>query len=112
MAGITYFSQKHYQGWFMYMRYTQGQNEEYLLSRSMYSTMPVRTVEPPNTGHFGDNLNSADMLFVERFSSVGGSNRMYYRNYTGTASNVLCREVIIFCVLILGESTIGGSTVL
>ena len=22
-----------YQGWFMYMRYTQGQNEEYLLSR-------------------------------------------------------------------------------
>ena len=28
----------YYQGWFMYMRYTQGQNEEYLLSRSMYST--------------------------------------------------------------------------
>ena len=27
----------YYQGWFMYMRYTQGQNEEYLLSRSMYS---------------------------------------------------------------------------
>ena len=26
----------YYQGWFMYMRYTQGQNEEYLLSRSMY----------------------------------------------------------------------------
>ena len=26
----------HYQGWFMYMRYTQGQNEEYLISRSMY----------------------------------------------------------------------------
>ena len=25
----------YYQGWFMYMRYTQGQNEEYLLSRSM-----------------------------------------------------------------------------
>ena len=24
------------QGWFMYMRYTQGQNEEYLLSRSVY----------------------------------------------------------------------------
>ena len=22
----------YYQGWFMYMRYTQGQNEEYLLS--------------------------------------------------------------------------------
>ena len=26
----------YYQGWFMYMRYTQGQNEECLLSRSMY----------------------------------------------------------------------------
>ena len=26
----------YYQGWYMYMRYTQGQNEEYLLSRSMY----------------------------------------------------------------------------
>ena len=26
----------YYQGWFMYMRYTQGQNEEYFLSRSMY----------------------------------------------------------------------------
>ena len=28
----------YYQDWFMYMRYTQGQNEEHLLSRSMYST--------------------------------------------------------------------------
>ena len=26
----------YYQGWFMYMRYTQGRNEEYLLSRSVY----------------------------------------------------------------------------
>ena len=26
----------YYQGWFMYMRYALGQNEEYLLSRSMY----------------------------------------------------------------------------
>ena len=26
----------YYQGWFMFTRYTQGQNEEYLLSRSMY----------------------------------------------------------------------------
>ena len=24
----------YYQGWFMYMRYTQGPNKEYLLSRS------------------------------------------------------------------------------
>ena len=26
----------YYHGSFMYMRYAQGQNEEYLLSRSMY----------------------------------------------------------------------------
>ena len=26
----------YYQGWFMYMRYAQGQNEECLLTRSMY----------------------------------------------------------------------------
>ena len=26
----------YYQGWFMYMRYRQGQNVEYLLSRSTY----------------------------------------------------------------------------
>ena len=26
----------YYQDMFMYMRYTQGQNEEYLLSRSVY----------------------------------------------------------------------------
>ena len=28
----------YYQGWFMYMRYTQGQNEEYVLSRSAYNS--------------------------------------------------------------------------
>ena len=33
----------YYQGWFMYMRYTQGQNEEYLLSRSTYVLNQVRT---------------------------------------------------------------------
>ena len=26
----------YYQGWFMYMRYTQGQNEGCVVSRSMY----------------------------------------------------------------------------
>ena len=29
------------------------------------------TVEPPNKGHFGDNINSVDLFFVERFSSLG-----------------------------------------
>ena len=37
----------YYQGWFMYMRYTQGQNEEYFLSRSVYQTryLPSNTVQ-------------------------------------------------------------------
>ena len=29
----------------------------------------VTTMEPPNKGHFGDNINSAVLSFVERFSS-------------------------------------------
>ena len=36
--GVCTESGTYYQGWFMYMRYTQGQNEEHLLSRSMYQT--------------------------------------------------------------------------
>ena len=31
------------------------------------------TVESLNKGHFSDDINSADLLFVERFSSLGGS---------------------------------------
>ena len=38
----------YYQGWFMYMRYTQGQNEEYLLSRSVqYVLNKVLTKQVP-----------------------------------------------------------------
>ena len=33
----------------------------------------LTTVEPLNKGHFGDNINSADLFFVERFSSLGSS---------------------------------------
>ena len=29
----------------------------------------LHTVEPPNKGHFGDNINSAFVSFVERLSS-------------------------------------------
>ena len=32
----------YYQGWFMYMRYTQGQNEEYLLSRRLNQVLTIR----------------------------------------------------------------------
>ena len=43
-----------------------------------------------NKGHFWDNINSADLFLVERFSSLGGSKCRYY---IGTVSCVLCREV-------------------
>jgi hypothetical protein len=29
-------------------------------------------VEPTNVGDFGDSMNSADLFFVDRFSSLGG----------------------------------------
>ena len=35
--------------------------------------MQRTTAEPPNTRHFGDDINSADLFFVERLSSLGGS---------------------------------------
>ena len=34
--------------------------------------MPA-AVGSQNKGHFGDNINSSDLFFVERFSSLGGS---------------------------------------
>ena len=30
------------------------------------------TMEPPIKGHFGDNINSADLFFAGRFSFLGG----------------------------------------
>ena len=32
----------YYQGWLMYMRYTQGQNEEYLLFRNTVLPLKIR----------------------------------------------------------------------
>ena len=52
----------------------------------------LSTVEPLNKGHFGDNMNSADLFFVERFSSLG-SKCIVGIVYTGTVSRALCREV-------------------
>ena len=34
----------------------------------------IHTVEPPNKGHFGDDINLTGLFFVERFSSLGGLN--------------------------------------
>ena len=38
-----------------------------------WNVLIVCAVEPPNKGHFGNDINPADLFFVERFSSLGGS---------------------------------------
>ena len=64
---------------------------------------------PPHKGHFGDNTNSADLSFVERFSSLRGSKYI--------AGIILEPWVVSFVERFIklcpysGESTIGGSTV-
>ena len=35
----------YYQGWFMYMKYTQGQNEEYLLSDINWLEKLIRSLQ-------------------------------------------------------------------
>ena len=68
------------------------------------------TVEPLNKGHFGDNINSAVLSFIERLSSFRGSNCTKTIGHVifGTSNSVLCREA--HCPY-FGGSTIGGSTV-
>ena len=53
------------------------------------------TVEPPNKGHIGDNINSTVLSFVERLSSLRGSKciRAIGSTIFGTSTRVLCREV-------------------
>ena len=43
-------------------------NQAFLQTRVQFQPITY-TVEPPNKGHFGDNINSAVMSFVERLSS-------------------------------------------
>ena len=50
------------------------------------------TVEPPNKGHVGDNINSAVLSFVERLSSSRRFRTMGKQIF-GTLACVLCREV-------------------
>ena len=50
-----------------------------------------------NSGHFGDNINSVALSFVERLSSLGGS-----KCIVGASDCVLCTEV--FCTV----SSFGG----
>ena len=51
-------------------------------------------------GHFVDNINSADLFFVERFSFLLRF-KMYCKNDTGSVSCALSREVY-YTVSLLG----------
>ena len=61
----------------------------------MYNTAHKNTVEPPNKGHVGDNINSAVVFFVERLSSFGDLKciRSIGKHSFWTLNCVLCREV-------------------
>ena len=63
----------------------------------MYVYRPT-TVEPPNKGHIGDNINSAVLSFIEVLKPIG-------HVIFGTSNSILCREVII------QRPYFGGSTV-
>ena len=54
----------------------------------------MNTVEPPNKGHVGDNINSesAVLSFIERLSSFRGTKPIGHVIF-GTLNSVLCREV-------------------
>ena len=43
-----------------------------------------------DTLNFGGDINSGDLFFVVRFSSLGGSKYYTVGIYTGTTSRVLC----------------------
>ena len=71
------------------------------------------TVEPPNKGHFGDNINSAVLSLYRGCPYFGGSKciRTIGKQIFGILNCVLCIErSIILCPYLRG-STIGGSTV-
>ena len=67
------------------------------------------TGEPLNKGHFGDDINSADLFFVERLSSLGGS-KYIVQIILGPQAVSFVERFIILCPY-LGESTVRGSTV-
>ena len=67
--------------------------------RGQVAGHPTCTVEPPNKGHVGDNINSAVLSFIERLSSCRGPQcikpigKISFR----TLSNVFYREVYYAC---------------
>ena len=72
-------------------------------------TVQTCTVEPANKGLFGDDIYSADLFFVERFSSLGGS-KCTVGIILGPKVVLFVERLVILCPY-LEESTIGGSTV-
>ena len=58
----------------------------------IHSVWELYTVEPPNKGHIGDNINSAVLSFIERLSYFRGSKTIGHVIF-GTSNSVLCREV-------------------
>ena len=66
--------------------------------------------EPPNKEHFGDNISSAALLFVERLSSLGDS-RCIVGIMLRPQVVSFVERFITLCPY-LGESTIRGSTLL
>ena len=68
-------------------------------------------MEPPNKGHFGDNINSAVVSFVERLSSLRRFKMYWETNFLGPCPVSFVERFLILCPY-LGGSTIGGSTVL
>ena len=57
-------------------------------------------MEPPNKGHYGDNINSAVMSFVERlFPFQRLKNYKETWQLFGTLTSILCRDRgLLYCV--------------
>ena len=58
--------------------------------------MHKNTVEPPNKGHVGDNINSTVLSFIERLSSFRSSQciKTIEKVIFGTLSNAFCRGIL------------------
>ena len=73
-----------------------------------YLEYDSNTVEPPNKGHFGCNINSDVVSFVERLSSLRRFKK-YWKQMFGTLTCVLCREVYYIVPLSIGGTTVFWS---
>ena len=73
------------------------------MSGFSHSTKTHGEGEPPNKGHFGDDINSADLFFVER---LRGS-KCIVGIILGPQVMSFVERFVILCPY-LGESTIRG----